>query len=82
METEPIPGYFDNKTQQNYMNVPDDVIPILDHVKEGLSLRGANTLWSFSWAFRNMDSIDGNNQLDKNEFITGLAEWGIQISED
>ena len=29
-----------------------------------------------------MDSMDGNNQLDKNEFITGLSEWGVSVTDD
>lgn len=64
------------------MNVPSPVQPILTKVKQALSMRGANTLRSFARAFRNMDSVDRNNQLDQNEFITGLAEWGVQISDD
>ena len=27
-----------------------------------------------------MDSMDGNNQLDKDEFKYGLQDWGVKIS--
>ena len=28
-----------------------------------------------------MDSFDGNKKLDKNEFFTGLKEWGITVTK-
>ena len=63
MDIEPIPGYVDedqSSSNTNYMNIPENIQPILSKVKEALSLRGTNTLWSFSWAFWIWDSIDGN----------------------
>jgi len=59
MGIEPIPGY-NEESSTNYMNVPEEIQPILNKVKEALALRGANTLRSFGRAFWNMDSIDGN----------------------
>ena len=62
------------------MDIPEDVQPILEKVKAGLEARGANTIRNLGRAFRNMDSWDGNRQCDKQEFFTGLTEWGCDIS--
>jgi len=46
-----------------------------------LNARGTKTIRSLGIAFRTIDSYDGNRKVDKDEFVVGLQEMGVQISK-
>ncbi len=44
--------------------------------------RGANSIAGLGRVFKAMDSFDGNKKVDKNEFVVGLKEYGLNLSKD
>lgn len=45
-------------------------------------MRNGNSIRALGKAFRNLDSYDGNNRVDRREFKFGLSEKGVKLSED
>jgi len=54
---------------------------VLQRVRDALAARGPNTIRSLGRVFRQMDSYDGNNKIDKDEFLIGLKENGVNITK-
>jgi len=55
-------------------------LAILERVREQIKSRGAKTIRGLGRTFRNFDSFDGNHQIDREEFYSGLCEIQIRIS--
>mmetsp|Transcript_91333 Transcript_91333/g.197569 ORF Transcript_91333/g.197569 Transcript_91333/m.197569 type:complete len:140 (+) Transcript_91333:23-442(+) len=53
------------------------VFKVMDKVKQSLLKRGKFGIRRIGRIFRQMDSFDGNNKLDRKEFGTGLKEAGV-----
>ena len=51
-------------------------------MRQQLRARGAKTIRGLGRAFRHFDSHDGNRKCDANEFATGLADIGCNLSND
>ena len=62
------------------MQSQSNVIEILANVKEALQKRGAKTIRSLGRTFRALDSFDGNKKIDKEEFLVGLRENGVDFT--
>ena len=43
--------------------------------------RGAKTIRSLGRTFRALDSFDGNKKIDREEFLTGLRENGVELTK-
>ena len=56
------------------------MIEILARVKESLERRGAKTIRALGRTFRALDSYDGNKKIDREEFLVGLRENGVEIT--
>ena len=54
---------------------------VLDKVRAQIHARGAKTIRGLGRTFRNFDSFDGNHKIDKQEFISGLAEIQVKVTE-
>ena len=54
---------------------------VLQKVRDALNARGTKTIRSLGIAFRTIDSYDGNRKVDKDEFLVGLQEVGVQITK-
>jgi len=57
-------------------------VEVLTELRDTLNRRGAKAIRGLGKAFRSMDSFDGNNKVDRNEFLVGLQEFGIQLSKN
>ena len=55
---------------------------ILQRVRDQIFARGAKTIRGLGRTFRALDSYDGNKKVDRNEFLVGLKENGVQITKD
>ena len=55
-------------------------VAVLEKVREQLKKRGAKTIRGLGRTFRQLDSFDGNRQVDAEEFFTGLNEAGCQLT--
>ena len=55
---------------------------VLIKVREQILSRGAKTIRQLGRTFRALDSFDGNNKVDRNEFLVGLKENGVQITKE
>mmetsp|Transcript_30016 Transcript_30016/g.39870 ORF Transcript_30016/g.39870 Transcript_30016/m.39870 type:complete len:195 (+) Transcript_30016:71-655(+) len=55
-------------------------LAILENVRAQIKARGAKTIRGLGRTFRNFDSFDGNKQIDREEFWSGLCEIQIRIS--
>ena len=55
---------------------------ILIKVRDQILSRGAKTIRQLGRTFRALDSFDGNNKVDRNEFLVGLKENGVQITKE
>ena len=54
----------------------------LQKVREGLEARGSKTIRSLGRTFRELDSYNGDNKVDRDEFIVGLRENGVNLSKN
>ena len=54
----------------------------MQRVRDQIFARGAKTIRGLGRTFRALDSFDGNKKVDRNEFLVGLKENGVQISKD
>merc|ERR1719359_1738145 len=54
---------------------------VLQKMRDQLNSRGAKTIRGLGRTFRHFDSVDGNRKCDANEFITGLADIGVNVSK-
>ena len=59
-----------------------EVLVILDRVRAALKKRGTKTIAGLGRTFRALDSFDGNNKVDSQEFYIGLTENGVEITQD
>ena len=55
-------------------------VTVLENVRAQIKARGAKTIRGLGRTFRNFDSFDGNHQIDREEFYSGLCEIQIRIS--
>ena len=62
------------------MQSQGSTIEILAKVKEALQKRGAKTIRSLGRTFRALDSFDGNKKIDREEFLIGLRENGVELT--
>ena len=58
------------------------ILSVLQRVRDQIFARGAKTIRGLGRTFRALDSFDGNKKVDRNEFLVGLKENGVQISKD
>jgi len=58
------------------------IVEVLTELRDYLTKRGAKAIRGLGRAFRSMDSFDGNRKVDRQEFATGLAEFGINLSKN
>ena len=49
-------------------------------MKAKFRTRGSSGIKGISRVFRQLDSYDGNKQVDKEEFRVGMSECGIDLS--
>ena len=59
-----------------------EVLVILVRVRAALKKRGTKTIAGLGRTFRALDSFDGNNKVDSQEFYIGLTENGVEITQD
>ena len=64
------------------MNSGIDVIELLDRVKAALKKRGSKTIAGLGRTFRALDSYDGNQKVDSEEFRVGLRENGVDLTQE
>merc|ERR1712098_441570 len=57
-------------------------VAVLNKTKEALWKRGPNTIRSLGRVFRQLDSFDGNHQVDRQEFMTGLKDCQVNLTVD
>lgn len=55
---------------------------MLQKVRDQIFSRGAKTIRGLGRTFRALDSFDGNRKVDRNEFLVGLRENGVQITKE
>ncbi|CAI2381706.1 unnamed protein product [Moneuplotes crassus] len=60
----------------------EEVKEVLEKVRETLKARGARTIAGLGRTFRALDSYDGNKKVDKEEFVVGLRENGVDLTQD
>ena len=53
---------------------------VLDKLKAKFRVRGSTGIKGISRVFRQLDSYDGNKQVDRDEFKIGMQECGIELS--
>jgi len=53
---------------------------LMQRMRKQFRKRGARGIHGLATIFRRMDSYDGNNKLDKAEFIEGLHMFGFKVS--
>ena len=63
------------------MQKREEVLDILEHVREALKNRGTKTIAGLGRTFRQLDSFDGNKKVDKQEFKEGLRENGADLDD-
>jgi hypothetical protein len=54
---------------------------VLYKIRNALQKNGANGIRGIGRTFRLMNSYDGNTRLDKDEFIIGLKERGVDFKK-
>jgi len=69
-----------NQTRKTALSIHSYSL-VLQRVRDALNARGPNTIRSLGRIFRQMDSYDGNNKIDKDEFLIGLKENGVNITK-
>jgi len=52
---------------------------ILKHVKENLDKKGYDSIRILGKVFREMNSYDGYNKINKDEFLAGLRDGGVLL---
>jgi len=75
---------MDSTNTAQYSTLPIISVPnlvALQKVRDALNARGAHTIRSLGRVFRQMDSYDGNKRVDRDEFLIGLKENGVQITK-
>ena len=50
-------------------------------MRDALNARGAKTIRGLAIAFKTIDSYDGNRKVDRDEFLVGLQEMGVQLTK-
>lgn len=54
---------------------------VLQKVRNALEARGSKTIRSLGRTFRELDSYNGDSKVDRDEFIVGLRENGVNLSK-
>jgi hypothetical protein len=62
-------------TSQNNFSIQE----ILDFIKENLEKKGYNSIRILGKTFREMNSYDGVNKINKDEFLNALRDAGILL---
>lgn len=57
------------------------IVEAISKVRGQLKSRGARTIRGMGRVFRQLDSFDGNNKVDRQEFATGLTECGVSLTK-
>ncbi len=84
--------HFGTKLDINYSAFCDEVealtirrtnefTSLMDRMRKQLRKRGARGIHGLATIFRRMDSYDRNRQLDKQEFVEGLRDFGLQVTK-
>jgi len=60
----------------------DLTLLVLQDLKNQLELRGSKTIRSLGRVFRSFDSFDRNNQIDADEFYSGLIEQQCKVTRE
>ena len=63
------------------MQKKEEVLGILEEVRESLKKRGTKTIAGLGRTFRALDSYDGNKKVDCEEFKVGLKENGAKLTD-
>ena len=63
------------------MSSEPDLLVLLDKVRSAVRKRGARTIIGLGRTFRALDSFDGNNKVDAQEFAVGLRENGVELTQ-
>lgn len=53
----------------------------MQRVRNALEARGSKTIRSLGRTFRELDSYNGDSKVDRDEFIVGLRENGVNLSK-
>ena len=61
--------------------VEGKIYAVLAYIRDTLQRRGARGIRGLGRVFRQMDSFDGNRKVDRNEFMVGLRECGVQLED-
>ena len=54
---------------------------MLDYIKKQFKIRGSTGIKGVTRVFRQLDSYDGNKQVDAAEFKVGLQECGLELTK-
>ena len=54
---------------------------VLNKLKDQLKSRGETTIRGLGRTFRVFDNVDGNRKIDRSEFLNGLNEIGVSITQ-
>lgn len=57
-------------------------LQVLQRVRDSLEARGSKTIRSLGRTFRELDSYNGDSKVDRDEFIVGLRENGVNLSKN
>jgi hypothetical protein len=57
------------------------LILVLNVVKDQLNKRGTEAIRSIGKMFRMMDSYDRNNKINREEFVIGLRNLGVNLKQ-
>ena len=57
-------------------------LQVLQRVRDALEARGSKTIRSLGRTFRELDSYNGDSKVDRDEFIVGLRENGVNLSKN
>ena len=54
----------------------------MQKVRDALNARGSKTIRSLGRTFRELDSYNGDSKVDRDEFMVGLRENGVNLSKN
>lgn len=54
---------------------------VIQKLRRAIAAKGANCLRGLAKVFRLLDSFDGNNKVDREEFVLGLRKLGLTVTE-
>ena len=59
-----------------------DFASVIAKIQHQCATRGARSIRGLSRVFKQLDSYDGNKKVDRDEFFTGMNEFGCELTRE